>query len=134
MGGRLLGVDQLEERALNLDITSLARKGLEAELSRLDAERAKVVALLADLGKGSAARESAPLRRTRKMSAEGRKRIQEAVRRRWERVRSAQAAGGPSSSAAEGTSSEDTTTAKAGTERPGRKLHAASKRSGNRKK
>lgn len=122
---------------MTFDLTDLARKGLQAELLRLDAERARIAALLAGLdGKSPrtapAAMESTP--RTRNMSPEGRQRIQEAVRRRWERVRAEQAkasgqtagetavGGGQESAGAEGT---------APTARKGR---ATSKRSGGRKK
>src|SRR5918993_1969051 len=82
---------------MTIDLTDLARKGLQAELARLDSERARIAGLLAQLGKASrtpAATTSNATPRARKMSPEGRQRIQEAVRRRWERVRAAQTAAG----------------------------------------
>jgi len=75
------------------DIHTYARKGLEAELARLDAERERVRALLASLG-GAMVTDSlaAPTKRLRKMSEAGRQAIREAVKRRWARVRAAAAA------------------------------------------
>jgi hypothetical protein len=121
---------------MTFDLTDLARKGLQTELVRLDAERARIAALLAGLdGKSRRAapaeKESAP--RTRNMSPEGRQRIQEAVRRRWERVRaeqaeaSGQAAGDTGVGGQESAGSEDTAPT-------ARKRRATSKRSGGRKK
>lgn len=78
---------------MTFDLIDLARKGLQSELTRLDSERARIQELLARLGSRSkdaqsAVSETGP--RTRKMSPEGRQRIQEAVRRRWDRVRAEQ--------------------------------------------
>ena len=126
---------------MELDIKTFARKGLEAELVRLDAERARVTALLATLGSqtGGDRRSSVPqvvaVGRARKMSIEGRKRIQEAVRRRWERVRAAQAtskaAAAPSSTAGAG---EVPSVRETASKSPTRKRQTPSKRAGNRKK
>ena len=77
------------------DIHTYARKGLEAELARLDAERERVRALLASLG-GATMRDSiaSPAKRLHQMSEAGRQAISEAVKRRWARVRAAAAASG----------------------------------------
>ena len=68
------------------DLKTYARIGLQAELNRLDARRAELTALLQQLGE--AGREEQP--RKRRMSAEGRERIREAVQRRWAKVRAEQ--------------------------------------------
>ena len=82
------------------DIRQYARMALEAELGRLNEARDKVLALLAELDgtpskgpRASAASEAGapPARKRRKMSAEGRQRIREAVKRRWARVRAEKA-------------------------------------------
>ena len=77
------------------DINIYARKGLEAELERLNTERDRVMALLASLD-GSVTRRQTPAaaqpRRPRQMSEAGRQAIREAVKRRWERARAAAAA------------------------------------------
>lgn len=69
------------------DLKMYARMGLQVELDRLDARRAELVALLQQL------EDRAPQDRPRKrrMSAEGRERIREAVQRRWAKVRAEQA-------------------------------------------
>ncbi len=64
-----------------------ARMGLQAELDRLDSRRAELAALLQQLDDVVA--PDGP--RKRRMSAEGRERIREAVQRRWARVRAEQA-------------------------------------------
>ena len=76
------------------DIHTYARKGLEAELARLDAERERVNALLASLGAASPKATTTIARlakRPRQMSEAGRQAIREAVKRRWEKVRAAAA-------------------------------------------
>ncbi len=68
------------------DIQIYARKGLETELARLNAERERVRELLASLDGAStkAATTSAALaKRPRQMSEAGRQAIREAVKRRW---------------------------------------------------
>jgi hypothetical protein len=122
---------------MTFDLTDLARKGLQTELVRLDAERARIAALLAGLdGKSRraapAAKESG--RRTRNMSPEGRQRIQEAVRRRWERVRAeqAEARGQAAGDTAAGGGQESAGSEGAAT--TARKRRATSKRAGGRKK
>ena len=77
------------------EIQTYARKGLEAELARLDAERERVRALLASLD--GAPREgqtvtATPVKRARQMSEAGRQAIREAVKRRWAKARAAAAA------------------------------------------
>jgi hypothetical protein len=123
---------------MTFDLTDLARKGLQAELVRLDAERARIAALLVGLdGKSRRAapeeKESAP--RTRNMSPEGRQRIQDAVRRRWERVRAEQAAAGDPGGSA-GTPGEASASAGSDTSgaRATRKRRSIVPRSGGRKK
>ena len=81
---------------MNPDIQTYARKGLEAELARLDAERERVRALLASLDGASpeAITTIATLaKRPRQMSEAGRQAIREAVKRRWEKARAAAVAG-----------------------------------------
>lgn len=123
---------------MKLDLTDLARKGLQAELTRLDGERARIAALLAELGgrarvSAPAAKETAP--RTRTMSPEGRQRIQEAVRRRWERVRAEQAAANgqaaPAARSGVAGGAAESTEASAPS---ARKRRGPSKRAGGRKK
>lgn len=68
------------------DLKMYARMGLQAELDRLDARRAELLALLEQLN------DPPPQERPRKrrMSVEGRERIREAVQRRWAKVRAEQ--------------------------------------------
>jgi Arc/MetJ-type ribon-helix-helix transcriptional regulator len=75
------------------DLQTYARKGLEAELVRLDGERERVRTLLASLGGTTSKPPSAPSagRRRGQMSEAGRQAIREAQKRRWARVRAAQA-------------------------------------------
>ena len=74
------------------NLQNYARKGLEAELARLDAERERVRALLASLGGASSQIvKASPVKRLHQMSDAGRQAIREAVLRRWARVRAAQA-------------------------------------------
>ena len=76
------------------DINTYARKGLEAELARLDGELERVRRLLASLDGAAGRNETTPAaiaKRPRQMSEAGRQAIREAVQRRWERVRAAQA-------------------------------------------
>jgi hypothetical protein len=123
---------------MELDLQDLARRGLRAELARLDAERARIAGLLAQLDRPSSApaeeRESGSSGRKRQMSPEGRLRIQEAVRRRWERVRAEQASAGEQRSAEQ--SSGDAPSEATGTEaQPAeRKARRPSKRASGRKK
>ena len=83
---------------MSIDIQIYARKGLEGELARLDAERRRVLSLLANLTNGSAPLtgddEPAPAKRARQMSEAGRQAIREAVQRRWARVRAEAASEG----------------------------------------
>lgn len=123
---------------MELDLQDLARKGLRAELARLDAERARISGLLAQLDRATSAPaekgEPRSAGRKRQMSPEGRLRIQEAVRRRWERVRAQQASSGEQRSAQQ--SAADAPTDATGTEAQpaGRKARRAAKRAGGRKK
>lgn len=123
---------------MELDLQDLARRGLRAELARLDAERARIAGLIAQLDRPSAApaekRQSGSSGRKRQMSPEGRLRIQEGARRRWERVRAEQASAGEQPSAEK--SSGDAPSEATGTETQaaGRKARRASKRAGGRKK
>ncbi len=123
---------------MKLDLRELARKGLQAELTRLDAERVRIVALLAELGgkaRASAAATQDALPRARTMSPEGRRRIQDAVRRRWERVRAEQAAAGKQAEvAAAATAASDTSEPAEATAPSARRRRGAPKRSGGRKK
>jgi len=126
---------------MELDIKTFARKGLEAELVRLDAERARVTALLATLGSqtGGDRRSSVPqvvaVRRARKMSVEGRKRIQEAVRRRWARVPAEQSTSKAEAAPADIVGAVEVPSVREIASRsPTRKRQTPSKRAGNRKK
>ena len=127
---------------MELDIKTFARKGLQAELVRLDAERARVTALLATLGSQSSGGDRRPsvpqavaVRRARKMSVEGRKRIQEAVRRRWERVRAEQATSKAAAAPADTAGAAEVPSVReTASKSPTRKRQTASKRAGNRKK
>ena len=77
---------------MDIDLTELARKGIQAELVRLDTERRKLETLLASLrSTGARPASTVQARPRRTMSEDGRERIREAVRRRWERVRAAAA-------------------------------------------
>jgi hypothetical protein len=79
------------------DLETYAKKGLEAELVRLDAERERVRALLASLGGvnlKASDRQPAGAKRPRQMSAAGRQAIRDAAKRRWERVRAEAAKAG----------------------------------------
>jgi hypothetical protein len=69
------------------DLRMYARMGLQAELDRLDTRRAELVASLQQVDDVKAPERP----RKRRMSAEGRERIREAVQRRWARVRAEQA-------------------------------------------
>ena len=74
------------------ELQRYARKGLEAELARLDAERERVRALLASLDGPSSAGQAAgatSVKRPRQMSEAGRQAIRDAVKRRWEKARAA---------------------------------------------
>ncbi len=113
------------------DIHTYARKGLEAELVRLDGERERVRALLASLDSAPAGRTAAAPtgQRPRQMSEAGRQAIRDAVKRRWQRVRAA-AAGGAQKRAEDG-QAESTVAA----ERPyAQKRTRGAARTGNRKK
>jgi len=112
-----------------MDLQVYARKGLEAELARLDAERARVLSLLASLKGGTAMTvsddEPASPKRSRQMSEAGRQAIREAVQRRWARVKAAaaaSAAGVPEDKARGGLQGK-----------PGQRTNRAA-RTGNRKK
>ena len=77
------------------DIHTYARKGLQAELARLDAERERVRALLASLGANfdlGRPGNATPAKRPRQMSEAGRQAIRDAVKRRWAKARAADAA------------------------------------------
>ncbi|WP_110172162.1 hypothetical protein [Luteitalea pratensis] len=77
------------------EIHIYARKGLAAELARLDAERERVRALLASLDgapRGGQTVTATPVKRARQMSEAGRQAIREAVKRRWAKARAAAAA------------------------------------------
>jgi hypothetical protein len=116
------------------DIHTYARKGLQAELARLDAERERVRALLGSLdGTSDVARPSnaTPAKRPRQMSEAGRQAIREAVRRRWERARAADAANSDVSVAA-GDSVENTAARPASARSQGRPRVTANR--GHRKK
>ena len=118
-------------RGLEVETLAGVERTVEAELARLDAQRGRVLSLLASLKNGSALTtggdEPAPPKRTRQMSDAGRQAIREAVQRRSARVRAEDAQGGANSSGSRAAPS-----AKAA------KDHAASARSsgsnGNRKK
>ena len=116
---------------MELDLRDLARKGLQSALAQLDAERARRSALLAELdGAPRPAATSPAPRRTRTMSPEGRQRIQEAVRRRWERERAARAdaaATSPDLAGSEAPAPADAPASK-------RRRRATPPRSGGRKK
>jgi hypothetical protein len=76
------------------DLQAYARKGLKAELVRLDGERDRVRALLASLD-GSTSRAPSPppaARRRGQMSEAGRQAIRDAQKRRWAKVRGEAAA------------------------------------------
>lgn len=118
---------------MELDLQDLARRGLRAELARLDLERARIAGLLEQLEGASSSHPvttaSASSGRKHRMSPEGRLRIQEAVRRRWERVRAEQASAGELRSAAE--PSAETVAPEV---QSARKRRGATKRAGGRKK
>ena len=101
------------------DLKMYARMGLQAELDRLDTRRAELVALLQQLD------DVVPPERPRKrrMSAEGRERIREAVQRRWARVRAEQA-----------TADAPPAVAQRQAARAGRKPAVGSRAAGSRKK
>ena len=101
------------------DLKTYARIGLQAELDRLDARRAELMALLQQLGES--VRQEQP--RKRRMSAEGRERIREAVQRRWAKVRAVQASADASPA-----------DAKKPVARTSRQLAASRRTAGNRKK
>jgi hypothetical protein len=101
------------------DLKTYARMGLQAELDRLDARRAELMALLQQLGEPVPQQQP----RKRRMSAEGRERIREAVQRRWARVRAEQA----SADAPPADAHEQVV-------RKGRKPAAGRRAAGNRKK
>jgi hypothetical protein len=134
MCGILVWISRLFLRR-QMDITAYARMGLEAELARLDEKRAEVLALLAQIdrrptkGREATGRQATPAKQ-RKMSAEGRERIREAVQRRWARVRAEQGAGKGEATRAGGTSpvNQDVEPAKA------KKRTRTIPRTGNRKK
>ena len=114
------------------DLQVYARKGLEAELARLDVERERVRALLASLGITSLkvpVERSPAGKRTRKMSEAGRQAIRDAVRRRWERVRAAAAGAQQKAASADGGH-----VVSAPSTRPSAKRVRKAVRSGNRKK
>jgi hypothetical protein len=111
---------------MELDLQDLARRGLRAELARLDLERARIAGLLEQLegtsSSHSAKTASASSGRKRRMSPEGRLRIQEAVRRRWASAGELPAAAEPSA----GTVAPEA--------QPARRGRGATKRAGGRKK
>jgi hypothetical protein len=89
------------------DIHTYARKGLETELARLDAERERVKTLLASLDGAPTRTAGAPLaKRPRRMSEAGRQAIREAVKRRWAKARATAAAASSDGSAAAGDSAK----------------------------
>ena len=115
------------------DIHTYARKGLEAELTRLDAERERVKALLASLVGASSRTAAAPLeKRPRQMSEAGRQAIREAVKRRWAKARAVAAAAVSDASAAAVESVKKVTAKTARRRSPGRPRAKAVR--GNRKK
>ncbi len=118
---------------MSIDIQTYARKGLEAELARLDAERGRVLSLLASLKAGPAQAagddEPAPAKRARQMSEAGRQAIREAVQRRWERVRAA----GAADAQEEGSGSKAASNAAAGHPVSPKRSHRTPQ-TGNRKK
>ena len=75
----------------SLDTRRLAFIGAQARLSELEAERQAILRAFPQLSRsvvnrtteGSVSTDSRPRRRRRKMSAEGRRRIAEASKRRW---------------------------------------------------
>ena len=72
------------------DINTYARKGLEAELARLDGERERVKALLASLdGSSPKALSAPPAVKRGQMSEAGRQAIRAAQKRRWAKQRRA---------------------------------------------
>jgi len=83
---------------MDTQLQGYARRGLEAELVRLDVERERVRTLLASLDGTTSKPQSRPPVSTRRgqMSDAGRQAIREAQKRRWARVRAAvqQEAGG----------------------------------------
>lgn len=124
---------------MELDLQDLARRGLRAELARLDLERARIAGLLEQIEGASSSHPvktaSASPERKRRMSPEGRLRIQEAVRRRWERVRAEQAgAAEPHESGAGTTDSSLEPTAAVEAAAAMRKPRRIGKRAGGRKK
>lgn len=101
------------------DLKTYARMGLQAELERLDARRAELVALLQQFE--DRVPQEGP--RKRRMSAEGRERIREAVQRRWARVRAEQTTADAPPPAVEGKAA-----------RAGRKRAVGRRAAGSRKK
>jgi hypothetical protein len=82
------------------DLQTYARKGLEAELTRLDAERERVRTLLESLdGTTSKPLSARPAAKRGQMSEAGRQAIREAQKRRWAKVRAEAAAGGRAANA-----------------------------------
>ena len=119
---------------MNPDIHTYARKGLEAELARLDAQRERLRALLASLG-GTSPKAittiAAVAKRPRQMSEAGRQAIREAVKRRWEKARAV--AAGISDVSVAAVERVKQATAKAGQPRSQGRSRAKAAR-GNRKK
>ena len=124
---------------MELDLQDLARRGLRAELARLDLERARIAGLLEQLEGASSSHPvktaSASSGRKRSMSPEGRLRIQEAVRRRWEKVRAQQAALGEQTTSAEASDISSSAAADVESRPDGRgRGRGAAERRGGRKK
>ena len=115
------------------DIHTYARKGLEAELARLDAERERVKTLLASLDGAPTRTAGAPLaKRPRRMSEAGRQAIREAVKRRWAKARAVAAPAVSDASTAAVESVKKVTAKTAQRRAPGRPRAKAVR--GNRKK
>ena len=112
------------------DLQTYARKGLEAELARLDGETTRVLALLASLDGTTSKPASAPPagRRRSQMSEAGKQAIREAQKRRWARVRAEAATGGLTGS---GDTKRESTSSAA---HSARKRTQSAARTGNRKK
>jgi hypothetical protein len=74
----------------NFDLRKYARAGAEVRLKEIDAERQQIFSAFPELRSGAASTERQPRaakagagRKRRRMSAEARKRISDAQKRRW---------------------------------------------------
>jgi hypothetical protein len=83
---------------LTRDIINAAIEGFEAQKRRINEQVADLRQML-NPGTGDGARQPAPPKRKRRLSAAGRKAIAEAARRRWAAVKAAKEPTAPASAA-----------------------------------